>query len=373
VRVLFSVRPFYSHFASVAPIALALKDAGEEVLIASGASLRSTVDATGLAFVTAGFDASYGPDAAHLPRGVDWDFHRSGIGIKVKDLLQVAKSWAPDVVVRDQSDFAGVIVSEHLAIPYATVGLGLLTPKSWWRRVLGNELDAVRMAYSVPPDPSSARLDPFLYLDRTPPSFQWDQRALVPPITSIRPISLDNAWPGPSTRRLDALTGRPTVYVTLGTVYNCHAATMRELLAGLAALPVNVVCTVGPNQDPEAFAGLGGDAWVEAYIPQSAILPYCQAIVCHGGFSSIMGAFAHGVPAIIVPLGSDHGANAVRCETLGVGLTITRSDVNRSLAVSVERIISESRFRKAVAGLQDEICRLPGSSHAAKLVACLAE
>ncbi len=370
MKVLCTVRPFYSHFASLAPIALSLMERGHEVIVASAESLRPAVEGTGLAFSDAGIDPSDRTQVGRMPPGVDWDFHRSGIGSKTRDLLEIGRSWEPDVIVRDQTDLAGVIAAERLGIRHATVGLGLLTPKAWWRELLGHELDSVRAEHSLPADPSFDRIDPYLYLDRSPPSFQWSRRTIVPPITSIRPVSLGDFDTNASEPWTERLADRPTVYVTLGTVYNFRAEVTRNILLALAEAPINVVCTVGPGQDPGSFGDACGNAVLDTFIPQSRVLPYCQAVICHGGFSTLMGAYSHGLPAVIIPLGSDHSGNASRSETLGVALSLVPSELSKTtLRSRLDRLLDDPHFRRRAGCLQEEIGRLPDSSTAAELVA----
>ena len=112
---------------------------------------------------------------------------------------------------------------------------------------------------------------------------------------------------------------RPLVYFTLGTIFNLESGDLFErVLAGLSGLPVSVVVTVGREVDPKALGPQPGNVRVEQYVPQSLLLPRCDLVVSHAGSGSVVGALAHGLPMVLLPIGADQPLNAARCEALGV-------------------------------------------------------
>ena len=46
--------------------------------------------------------------------------------------------------------------------------------------------------------------------------------------------------------------------------------------------------------------------------------PALRLVVSHGGSGSVVGALAHGLPMVLLPLGADQPQNARRCAELGV-------------------------------------------------------
>jgi UDP:flavonoid glycosyltransferase YjiC (YdhE family) len=48
--------------------------------------------------------------------------------------------------------------------------------------------------------------------------------------------------------------------------------------------------------------------------------------VSHGGSGSVIGALAHGLPMVLVPIGADQPRNARRCEDLHVGRVVPAMD-----------------------------------------------
>ena len=100
---------------------------------------------------------------------------------------------------------------------------------------------------------------------------------------------------------LDVLRGLPIVYITLGTVYNRNLDVFRALLDGLRDEALNIVVTVGKQNDPAVFGPQPSNIHVHQYIPQELLLPRCAVVVTHGGAGSTLGALAFGLPLLIVP------------------------------------------------------------------------
>jgi UDP-glucoronosyl and UDP-glucosyl transferase len=97
-----------------------------------------------------------------------------------------------------------------------------------------------------------------------------------------------------------------------------------RVLAGLAQLPVNVLVTVGREIDPAELGPQPENVHVERYLPQTVILPRCEVVVFHGGSGTLTGALAHGLPMVILAMGADQPANAMRCQDLGLGISRPR-------------------------------------------------
>ena len=102
------------------------------------------------------------------------------------------------------------------------------------------------------------------------------------------------------------LAGAPTVYFTLATIFNMESGDLiTRVLAGPRELSINVVVTVGRHIDPAEFGPQPANVHIERYIPQSAVLPLSTVVVSHGGSGSVIGALAHGLPMVLIPMGAD--------------------------------------------------------------------
>ena len=145
--------------------------------------------------------------------------------------------------------------------------------------------------------------------------------------------------------------GEPLVYVTLGTVQN-RPELLREVVAGVAALPVRVLVAVGPRIEP-AVAGCSSPAHVqvEAWVDQAEVLGRCTAVVSHGGSGTFLGALARGLPQLCLPQAADQFRNAEggsgpapRC-VLGPAET-----TSASVRAAVERLLADAELRAGPSG-----------------------
>jgi MGT family glycosyltransferase len=160
------------------------------------------------------------------------------------------------------------------------------------------------------------------------------------------------------------------VYFTLGTVFNLESGDLfARVLAGLRDLPINVIATVGREIDPAEFDPQPANIRIERYIPQTVILPLCAAVVSHGGSGSVIGALAHGLPSVLIPMGADQPLNAARCAALGVGLALDAvAATPEAIRAAVATVLENPGYRAAAERLRDEIAALPGPEHAVRLL-----
>jgi MGT family glycosyltransferase len=130
---------------------------------------------------------------------------------------------------------------------------------------------------------------------------------------------------------------------------------------------------VGPDLDPLELGPQPANMHIERFIPQTALLPHCTLVVSHAGSGSVLGALAHGLPMVLIPLGADQPLSAARCEALGVArvldsITVTPAGVRAAAAT----VLAEPSYRRAAQQVQDEIRALPGPEHALALLERLA-
>jgi UDP:flavonoid glycosyltransferase YjiC (YdhE family) len=103
------------------------------------------------------------------------------------------------------------------------------------------------------------------------------------------------------------------------------------------------------------------------------VLPRCDVVVNHGGSGSVIGALAHGVPLVVLPMGADQSLNAARCEALGLGVALDAARATpASLGDAVSTLLGDPRYRAAAGAIRDEIAALPGPEAVVPLLERLA-
>jgi MGT family glycosyltransferase len=152
----------------------------------------------------------------------------------------------------------------------------------------------------------------------------------------------------------------PTVYVTLGTGY-ATIDLFSRILGGLREIVANVVATVGERIDPGEFGPMPERIRIERFIAQESLLPACDLVVSHGGSGSVLGALAHGLPSVLLPMAADQPHNARRCVDLGTARVLdpVRATPDEVRA-AVSGVLADPGYRRAAERIQAEINTLPG-------------
>ena len=391
MRVLFTTLPASGSFHPLVPLARALEAAGHAVAFATARSYCPTVEAVGFGCFPTGVDwlvSEREPlyarvrelaEAQGRPFAVLRDVYGGFLPAEmVPDLLTLARTWPPDVIVREPMEFAGAVAAEVLGVPHAACGpLFAFWDGAWHERpgeVAKPELDDLRRAHGLPPDPALAMLARHLYLATLPPAFPGPDVAIPPTVRFLRPVDFDRSGPESLPDWVAALPSRPTVHASLGTVFHRTPGVFPAIVEALADEPVNLVLAVGRDQDPAQFGPWPDNVYVDRYIPHSLLLPHCDAVVTHGGFSSVMACLNHALPMVVVPLaGGDQAGNARRCAALGVGRVVAPDQrTPDAIRAAVREVLDDPSYRECAARLRDEMSALPGPERGVDLLERLA-
>lgn len=246
----------------------------------------------------------------------------------LKPVEKAVDDFGPDVVVADQQAFAAAIVASEQGLPWATsaamtadlVGPPANLPKvgEWIRSRLDGlyrELGRPELA-TAGFDP---RFSPHLVLaystaDLVGEGVAQDMAlAFVGPVLTELPELVPFPW--------EWLEGHHVnILVTLGTVnHDIGGRFLRRVVEAVAGRPYGVVL-VGPD-------GLGAETvdnvLTRPFVPQLELFSHIDAMVCHAGHNTALGALAHGVPVVCAPIRDDHPATAGQIAAAGAGVRIS--------------------------------------------------
>ncbi|HEV2767923.1 MAG TPA: glycosyltransferase, partial [Acidimicrobiales bacterium] len=374
MRVLFTCIQGYGHLHPMLPLACALEEAGYQVAFSSSERFCPRIREAGFCAFPAGPDlaevheealrrtetATFGPDDP-------WRFGAllfAGVAgpAKAADLAQVVEDWNADLVVHDTTDFAGPLAAARAGVPYAAHSFGALLPSEFW--LLGGGLMAPTWKeWDLPPGPLGGMFR-YLYLDICPPSFQAPHARHLRHLQvahSLRPVPFDTTVTSSLPSWVATLEGRPTVYVTLGTIDNHAPGVFETVLEGLREEPINVVVTVGHTRDPAELGPQPDHVHVERYVPQSLLFPHCDAVVAHGGSGTTLSALAAGLPLLLLPQGANQFWNAERAVELGVGSRLLPDDLDpAAVRREVRTLLEQPSYRSRAQALRHEIEQMPG-------------
>jgi UDP:flavonoid glycosyltransferase YjiC (YdhE family) len=382
LSVLFTFAGGTGHFLPLVPLARAAEQAGHRVAFGGQKGMLSVIERAGFSgFDTGGPTLLAGTKRTPL---LELDLEREINAVRdgyagrtarerAAAVLQLCEAWRPDVLVCDEMDFGALVAAERTEVPYATVvciGSGSFV----WPELVTEPLNELRAAHALPPDPELVMLRRYLVLAPFPPSFRDPANPLPPTGHIIRPVPADAPAGELEPPWLAELTARPIIYFTLGTIFNLESGDLFErVLTGLSELPVSVVVTVGRELEPHVLGPQPANVHVEQYVPQSLLLPHCELVVSHAGSGSVVGALAHGLPMVLLPIGADQPLNAARCRELRVARILDPFRATAAeVSTAVSNVLSDPSYRHNAQRLRAEIEASPGPEHALRLLEELA-
>ncbi|OLZ53030.1 glycosyltransferase [Amycolatopsis keratiniphila] len=373
MRLFFSAGAGYSHIAPLLPLAVAARERGHDVVFATGENAVEHSRAHGVP--TIGVDGQ-GDEAAarrawsrYSPAelaGMSPDeklayvvsvMAETGAGTRVDGMLACVRERRPDLVIAGAAEFAAPAAAAIAGLPYVVHGIGAPKPASimagGWRA-----LDPIVGRFGLDRFPAH---DTVPYLDiwpepLRPPGITWDHPIRQP----LRPQGVLPA----DGRRPEVLDGLPydkTVYVTAGTSHNTRPGVLETMISALHDERVNVVATIGRDGDRKRFGALPDGVRVENFLPQQRILPYVDAVVCHAGAGTVLGALAHGVPMVVSPLATDQFDMAAQVDAAGAGVLADPGSPTRAgIRDAVRTVLGDPAYRASAASLAAWIATMPG-------------
>lgn len=174
--------------------------------------------------------------------------------------------------------------------------------------------------------------------------------------------------PGPATDlswRGDAVPPRPLVYLTLGTTFG-STGVLREAIAGLGRLAVDVLVATGPTVDPLELTDLPDNVRVERWVQQADVVTQASVVVHHGGSGTTLGTTAAGAPQLFLPQGADQFHNAETVVRTGAALQLRGDDLSADrLVVAVGSLLADHDFTVAAGRLVADVAAMPSPAEVA--------
>lgn len=380
VRVLVTSVPGWGHINPMVPLAHALLDQGDEVLVATGADACGAFEAAGLQTAACGLTQKEGmaefhrrfPEFAGLAPTERSEFMfprlfgEAFAPPMLAGLAAIARDWAPTMIVCDAAEFAGPVVAASLGVPNITKSFGALLPPGRVEAA-GDRVAPLWRAQGQEPRPYGGMYE-HIYLDIYPSSLQpseWPHIRVRQPLHPAAVISQGHH------ELPDLVTGsrsEPLVYVTFGTVFSNDAA-LSVVIEAVCELSVRAVVTVGPDRDPAALGPQPPNVHVARYIPQDQLLPHCAAVVSHAGSGTFLAALAAGLPQVCLPQAADQFLNAAACDLSGTGITVAPGTATaETVTAALSRVLSDAAFRNAAEQVSREIAAMPSPHEVVELL-----
>ncbi|XVQ84304.1 nucleotide disphospho-sugar-binding domain-containing protein [Microbispora siamensis] len=350
MRILFVTVPFRAHLYGQVPLAWALRTAGHEVCVAGPPDIAEDIARAGLSGVAVGEPVlrqqmAQVPVEAPMRRGqaapageepgpcdprgrrtgrsVQSDFGWGDPYVELQDvvagvsmaffsestfddLVGFARTWRPDLVITDISAFPGAVAAHAVGAAHARLALSVDR--------MTQLRSACRARLESDGDPLRDWLEPILGryggdFDETTVTGHWTITATPPWIwqpEGLHHLPMRNIpFNGPATAPrwvYEPLTRR-RVCLSQGISHRDAAigggSSSRRLLDAVADLDVEVIATL--NADQLGSVTLPDNVRAVDFVPFTALLPTCAAIVHEGGAGTFTTALEHAVPQVVVP------------------------------------------------------------------------
>lgn len=348
MRIVFVAAPLQGHLLPLIPLAAACRDAGHEVILASGVDVP---DVRGLRTADIGGSFSLARAAIRVSlrrpglarsemKGtaghgfVGELFGRANLAL-VDPLMELARRERPDLIVFESLCEAGAIVAGRLAIP------SVLQENTLW--------PAPDLFQAVTTSSALAGLDvpaPELTIAVTPPSMRPAPAGALP----MQPVPFSGGGAIPGWLREPA--GRPRVLVSRSTLTGPNDGDPGPaVIAAAGRVDAEFVLV-----RPAGTRGLPPNVRAVDRVPLAELLPRAAAFIHHAGAGSVLGGLAAGVPQLAVPGAGDRKHNAEMLARRGAGLAVPADAIT---ADHLNRLLTDPSVRTAAQEVAAEIAAMP--------------
>lgn len=398
VRVLFLTFPAArSHLYVMVPLAWALRTAGHQVVVAGTPDLADEIARAGLTGLSVGEpirelirragtaaetrtvaepvrgplrQEDYGKDdpRAELEFLTRETLRPMVTDSMLGDLLEFARAWQPDLVIWDQFLPAGSVPAQAVGAAHA-------------RFLCGNDT-LTQLRFAIPQGSSDPlrewvgeKLSRFgLELDEYSVEGHWSIDSL-PPWTyhppgvdylHMRYLPFNGSAPFP--RWVCTPPRRRRVCVTLGISHRelgLNESQAGDFLEAVEGLDAEVVATFTEGQ-LEQVRAVPDNVRLVDFVPFSALLPSCSAIVHHGSVGAFGSALENGVPQLIVPgdaikwFGPVSVANGLESHGAGMLVSDVAGLTPGLLRTCLERVLDDPSFAGNAERLRLRNAETPG-------------
>lgn len=286
-------------------------------------------------------------------------------------LEAVVHDFQPDIMLCDHQMIAGGLVADKLQIPWltlSTTSASILKASQVdvVERWLVEQLHALQLEYGVTSPvarPDFSRYGVIVFSAR---ELVGEGQLLHParyhfvgPALTHRTQQIAFPW-----SQLDPQ--RQKILISLGTVSRDRGLRFYEvLMEALADLPQQFVMVA-----PELLCEDAPDNFIiQSRVPQLALLPQMNAVICHAGHNTVCESLSHGLPLIVAPIRDDQPVVAQQVVNAGAGLYMRYGKVSVAKARdTVRELLTHDHYRQAAERLALALRRLGGARQAAGVV-----
>lgn len=284
-------------------------------------------------------------------------------------------SFKPDVIINDQQLFSGAIVAKQRQLKYATSVTAPAAIKmqhdlpgvSGWE---ANQIIALQHELGLAQETSVACSEDLTLVYTSQEFFgemELDRNYKFIGLSTLnRPTKFDFNW-----EQFHTMPYKYKVLVSIGTTFD-HSF-KRDFFSKIIEAFSNQDLGVVVVSDPTLFEERPSNFIVSKKIPQLDLLPFFDAVICHGGHNTVCETLNNGIPLIVVPIAYDQSYVAGRVVATGAGLRLNyRRFKAHHILSSLQSVLFEPSYRLAAQKLRHSFEQAGGVNYAVELLEDLA-
>ncbi|MFP5373170.1 MAG: glycosyltransferase, partial [Actinomycetes bacterium] len=337
---MFVASPMVGHVLPLVPLAVAFREAGHDVVVATGADgvdaargaglpVRDVAPGVHMGRVSAGVLLRH---PVHISRMVAGDSGTDGVGrlfaavtVRMADgTVALADDVRPDLVLHEGLAPVGALAAGRRGVPSVLVDALIFDGHRLFAAVTSH-LDRVARRSGLPAVPEPADT-----VTAIPAGLVGRRRG--------RPMRyVPAAGSGDVPAQFRRPGRRPVILVSRSTVADPRPdRMMTSVVAAAAGADVDVVL-VRPDRSVRRRR-LPPNVTTTDWLPFADVLPHVAGIVHHGGAGTTMTALAAGVPQLVVPGAGDRTEHARLVAARGAGLAVP---ARRITPGTLERLVTD--------------------------------
>jgi UDP:flavonoid glycosyltransferase YjiC (YdhE family) len=350
--------PLLGHLLPLVPLAAALRSAGHDVLIATGAdALRADTAGVQVHDVAPGLRFGRIALLTMLRHPLIARAELTGtagtavvgpmfgaVNSRIADaVVKLAADWRPDLVVHEPLAPAGTLAAARAGVPAVLVENALFPGPAV------HDAAAAHMGAAMRRHGITALPAPALVVTVRPPSLGGSpEHRPMRPGAGHTPADGGPGW-------LREPGARPRILVSRSTVDGPAGGDPMPPVVAVAGDVDAEIVLVRPSPQ---LAGrtLPRNVRVVGWVPLPAVLPHATALVHHGGAGTVLGAFAAGIPQLAVPGPGDRRYNSELVAASGGGLAVPAPEIT---GVVLTGLVADPVLVVAARKVQDEIAAMP--------------
>ena len=216
---------------------------------------------------------------------------------------------------------------------------------------------------------SAATVSKLAVITQTPKEFDFPIPHLPPQFHYAGPFH-DNEAREPVPFPWEKLTGKPLIYVSMGTLVNGLNNLYGTILDAVGEFSeMQVVLSVGRNFNPDDLEPIPSNTIVVRTAPQIELLKRAALCITHAGLNTALEALAQGVPMVAIPIGYDQPGVAARIAYHGVGEFVEIGYLSaRRLSELIVMVLENPNYRDKARWFQKVLGETRGLDVAADII-----